>query len=191
MMERHLAPRKRRRGAVLRLQSQHDFACISSLVAVRFRVSIPAILIRSPFRAGTCRCRSAGNVARIITIRCAGGRRHRCRSNKDEDCKSTNHGHDYRAALGRLSSVIRTMPGLLHVDCRPERTSLAAGLAGSAGPATASPTFFPGSVPSPSSRGKKPGFGRPPPCCGPTGAGPSSTRLIDRLSRPHRAASHN
>lgn len=30
--------------------------------------------------------------------------------------------------------------------CRPERTSLLAGLAGSAGPATASPTFFPGSV---------------------------------------------
>ncbi|MBT2189288.1 hypothetical protein [Sphingobium nicotianae] len=28
--------------------------------------------------------------------------------------------------------------------------------------ATASPTFFPGAVPAPSSRGKKPGSGRPP-----------------------------
>ncbi len=31
------------------------------------------------------------------------------------------------------------------LGCRPERTSLSAGLAGAAGPATASPTFFPGS----------------------------------------------
>src|SRR3546814_17633717 len=43
----------------------------------------------------------------------------------------------------------------------------------------------------PSARGKKPGLGRPPLVCGPAGAGPSSARLIDRLSRPHQAASHH
>src|SRR3546814_19558957 len=89
------------------------------------------------------------------------GRIHRYRRNEDGQLKCTMHGHDYRGAGGRLSSVIRTVPDLPHFDCRPERTSLSAGLAGSAGPATASPTFFPGSVPSPSSRGKTPGFGRP------------------------------
>src|SRR3546814_7058813 len=132
-----------------------------------------------------------GHEAGIVAARCVGGRCHRYRRNEDGQRKGTKHGHDYRGAGGRLSSVIRTVPDLPHFACRPERTSLSAGLAGSAGPATASPTFFPGSVPPPSSPCKPPRFGRPPLCCGPAGAGPSSARLIDRLSRPHRAASHH
>ena len=91
-----------------------------------------------------------GHAAGIVAVCCAGGRWNRCRGNEDGERKDTKHGRDYRGVGGRLSSVIRTVPDLLHFDCGPERTSLSAGLAGSAGPATASPTFFTGLVPNPS-----------------------------------------
>ena len=47
-VEGHVAPREQRRGAVLCPQSQYCFARAFGLVAMRFRASIPAILIRSP-----------------------------------------------------------------------------------------------------------------------------------------------
>ena len=50
---------------------------------------------------------------------------------------------------GRFSTVPGLCSDLPHRFCCPNRTSFLAGLAGSAGPATASPTFFPGLVPKP------------------------------------------
>jgi hypothetical protein len=51
--------------------------------------------------------------------------------------------------------------------------------------ATASPTFFPGVGPTPSSRGKKPGLGRPPlalrPSRQPLGCGSSGRRPVPRI----------
>jgi hypothetical protein len=108
-----------------------------------------------------------GHATRIVMARFARRRWNRCRGNEGGERKATKRGCDYRGPEGRLSSAIRLVQDLLNPDCRPERTSLSAGLAGSAGPATASPTFFPGLVPKPSSRGKKPGFGRPSLCFGP------------------------
>lgn len=133
----------------------------------------------------------SGFQARTLMPRCAAGRRCRRSNDRGKNRNGTIIGHECRGAGRQSPNIVQPVHDLLQLGCRPERTSQTAGLAGSAGPATASPTFFPGLVPSPSSRGKKLGFGRPPLCCGLAGAGPSSARLIDRLSRPHRAASHH